>query len=44
MIFSCSFHFICRKEFYQKLYSVFDDQYAAMDAILNGKEMFAKIN
>ena len=26
------------------MYSVFDDQHAAMDAILNGKEMFAKIS
>lgn len=31
----------CRKEFYQKFYSVFDDQHAAMDAILNGKEIFS---
>ncbi|KAM0936610.1 hypothetical protein DsansV1_C26g0190451 [Dioscorea sansibarensis] len=30
-----------QKEFYQKFYSVFDDQHAAMDAILNGKEIFA---
>ncbi|XP_073005547.1 lysine-specific demethylase JMJ31 [Typha latifolia] len=28
-------------EFYKLFYSIFDDQYAAMDAILNGKEMFA---
>ncbi|XP_039146607.1 jmjC domain-containing protein C isoform X2 [Dioscorea cayenensis subsp. rotundata] len=30
-----------QKEFYQKFYSVFDDQHAAMDAILNGKEIFS---
>ncbi|KAJ0974075.1 hypothetical protein J5N97_016040 [Dioscorea zingiberensis] len=30
-----------QKEFYQMFYSVFDDQHAAMDAILNGKEIFA---
>ncbi|XP_038973780.1 uncharacterized protein LOC103697031 isoform X2 [Phoenix dactylifera] len=28
-------------EFYQLFYSIFDDQYAAMDSILNGKELFA---
>ncbi|KAL7112987.1 hypothetical protein ACP275_04G035400 [Erythranthe tilingii] len=28
-------------QFYQKFYSVFDDQFAAMDALLNGKESFA---
>ncbi|XP_073115644.1 lysine-specific demethylase JMJ31 isoform X2 [Elaeis guineensis] len=27
-------------EFYQLFYSIFDDQYAAMDSILNGKELF----
>ncbi|XP_058105308.1 lysine-specific demethylase JMJ31 isoform X2 [Magnolia sinica] len=27
--------------FYRLFYSVFDDQFAAMDAILNGKELFA---
>ncbi|KAK6940765.1 Cupin-like domain 8 [Dillenia turbinata] len=30
-----------RNEFYQLFYGVFDDQFAAMDAILNGKESFA---
>ncbi|EES01546.2 hypothetical protein SORBI_3003G312500 [Sorghum bicolor] len=28
-------------EFYKKFYSVFDDQYAAMDVLLNGKEFFS---
>ncbi|CAL9172449.1 unnamed protein product [Musa hybrid cultivar] len=28
-------------EFYRQFYGVFDDQFAAMDAILNGKELFA---
>lgn len=31
----------CRVEFYKKFYSVFDDQYAAMDVLLNGKEFFS---
>ncbi|GAB2282323.1 hypothetical protein Dimus_016871 [Dionaea muscipula] len=31
-----------RSKFYQDFYSVFDDQYLAMDAILNGKESFAR--
>ncbi|EXB26544.1 Lysine-specific demethylase 8 [Morus notabilis] len=30
-----------RNKFYQVFYGVFDDQFAAMDAILNGKESFA---
>ncbi|XP_020579806.1 uncharacterized protein LOC110024269 isoform X2 [Phalaenopsis equestris] len=30
-----------QSEFYQQFYSVFDDQYAAMDSILNGKESFS---
>ncbi|KAJ4727409.1 2-oxoglutarate (2OG) and Fe(II)-dependent oxygenase superfamily protein [Melia azedarach] len=30
-----------RSKFYQVFYGVFDDQFAAMDAILNGKESFA---
>ncbi|KAF5206586.1 2-oxoglutarate (2OG) and Fe(II)-dependent oxygenase superfamily protein [Thalictrum thalictroides] len=30
-----------RDEFYQILYGVFDDQFKAMDSILNGKESFA---
>ncbi|KAA8543288.1 hypothetical protein F0562_021217 [Nyssa sinensis] len=30
-----------RNEFYQLFYGVFDDQFAAMNAILNGKESFA---
>ncbi|KAK6937573.1 Cupin-like domain 8 [Dillenia turbinata] len=30
-----------RNEFYQQFYGVFDDQFAAMDTILNGKESFA---
>lgn len=30
-----------RSQFYQKFYSVFDNQFAAMDALLNGKESFA---
>ncbi|KAL6338301.1 hypothetical protein AAG906_018576 [Vitis piasezkii] len=30
-----------RNEFYQLFYGVFDDQFAAMKAILNGKESFA---
>ncbi|KAG1368364.1 putative tRNA wybutosine-synthesizing protein 5 [Cocos nucifera] len=28
-------------EFYQIFYSIFDDPYAAMNSILNGKELFA---
>lgn len=37
-----SLHYVgCRDEFYQLFYSIFDDQYAAMDSILNGKELFA---
>lgn len=31
-----------RSTFYQRFYSVFDDQSSAMDAILNGKEAFAQ--
>ncbi|KAH8509314.1 hypothetical protein Peur_051125 [Populus x canadensis] len=30
-----------RNRFYQGFYGAFDDQFAAMDAILNGKELFA---
>ncbi|KAG8078110.1 hypothetical protein GUJ93_ZPchr0007g6112 [Zizania palustris] len=30
-----------QSEFYKIFYSVFDDQYAAMDALLNGKELFS---
>uniref|UniRef100_J3L4K0 JmjC domain-containing protein n=2 Tax=Oryza brachyantha TaxID=4533 RepID=J3L4K0_ORYBR len=30
-----------QSEFYKTFYSVFDDQYAAMDALLNGKELFS---
>ncbi|ONH93488.1 hypothetical protein PRUPE_8G234700 [Prunus persica] len=30
-----------RNRFYQVFYGAFDDQFAAMDAILNGKELFA---
>ncbi|CAN1762410.1 Lysine-specific demethylase JMJ31 [Linum perenne] len=30
-----------RNKFYEQFYSAFDDQFAAMDAILNGKESFA---
>jgi hypothetical protein len=30
-----------RTEFYKKFYSVFEDQYAAMEALLNGKELFS---
>ncbi|XP_020674314.2 hypoxia-inducible factor 1-alpha inhibitor isoform X1 [Dendrobium catenatum] len=30
-----------QSEFYQQFYSVFDDQYAAMDSILHGKEFFS---
>ncbi|CAI9774362.1 unnamed protein product [Fraxinus pennsylvanica] len=30
-----------RNQFYQKFYSVFDNQFAAMDALLSGKEAFA---
>eukprot|EP00268_Persea_americana_P032763 TRINITY_DN3232_c0_g1_i10.p1 TRINITY_DN3232_c0_g1~~TRINITY_DN3232_c0_g1_i10.p1 ORF type:complete len:105 (-),score=23.14 TRINITY_DN3232_c0_g1_i10:332-646(-) len=30
-----------QREFYQLFYSVFDNQFAAMDKILNGKELFA---
>ncbi|XP_020520100.1 uncharacterized protein LOC18429593 isoform X1 [Amborella trichopoda] len=29
-----------QKEFYRQFYGIFDDQYAAMDAILKGKESF----
>nr|CAB3478464.1 unnamed protein product [Digitaria exilis] len=28
-------------EFYKTFYSVFEDQYAAMDVLLNGKELFS---
>ncbi|XP_022771163.1 uncharacterized protein LOC111314264 isoform X5 [Durio zibethinus] len=31
-----------RNKFYQVFYGVFDNQFAAMDAILNGKESFAR--
>ncbi|XP_060181128.1 lysine-specific demethylase JMJ31 isoform X2 [Lycium barbarum] len=31
-----------QNQFYQILYGVFDDQSAAMDALLNGKELFAR--
>ncbi|XWS46886.1 hypothetical protein CRYUN_Cryun14cG0106000 [Craigia yunnanensis] len=31
-----------RKKLYQLFYGVFDNQFAAMDAILNGKESFAR--
>ncbi|XP_043697785.1 uncharacterized protein LOC122648635 isoform X2 [Telopea speciosissima] len=31
-----------RDEFYQAFYSIFDDQFAVMDSILNGKEQFAR--
>ncbi|KAG8389298.1 hypothetical protein BUALT_Bualt02G0214800 [Buddleja alternifolia] len=31
-----------RSQFYQKFYSVFDNQSSAMDALLNGKESFAR--
>ncbi|XP_026423034.1 uncharacterized protein LOC113318954 isoform X4 [Papaver somniferum] len=31
-----------RDEFYQAVYGVFDDQFAAMNAVLNGKESFAR--
>ncbi|KAF0919135.1 hypothetical protein E2562_028440 [Oryza meyeriana var. granulata] len=30
-----------QSEFYKTFYGVFDDQYAAMDALLNGKELFS---
>ncbi|GFQ07460.1 tRNA wybutosine-synthesizing protein 5 [Phtheirospermum japonicum] len=30
-----------RSQFYQKFYSVFDNQFSAMDTLLNGKESFA---
>nr|POF09879.1 hypothetical protein CFP56_53427 [Quercus suber] len=30
-----------RNKFYQVFYGAFDDQFSAMDAILNGKESFA---
>jgi hypothetical protein len=30
-----------RTEFYKKFYGVFEDQYTAMDALLNGKELFS---
>jgi len=33
--------FYFRNKFYQGFYGAFDDQFAAMDAILNGKELFA---
>ncbi|CAA0828067.1 2-oxoglutarate (2OG) and Fe(II)-dependent oxygenase superfamily protein [Striga hermonthica] len=31
-----------RSQFYQKFYSVFDNQFSAMDTLLNGKESFAR--
>lgn len=31
-----------RNQFYQIFYGVFDDQSAAMDVLLNGKELFAR--
>lgn len=34
--------FYIRNKFYQGFYGAFDDQFAAMDAILNGKELFAQ--
>ena len=33
--------FIYREEFYRLFYSVFDDQHAAMETILKGKECFS---
>lgn len=33
--------FHLRKRFYEVFYSLFDDQFAVMDAILNRKESFA---
>lgn len=30
-----------RNKFYPGFYGAFDDQFAAMDAVLNGKELFA---
>lgn len=33
--------YACRSKFYENFYGAFDDQFAAMDAILNGKEAFA---
>jgi lysine-specific demethylase 8 len=33
--------FYFRNKFYQGFYGAFDDQFAAMDAVLNGKELFA---
>lgn len=32
---------VSRNEFYQVFYGVFDNQFAAMDALLNGKESYA---
>ncbi|PKI41770.1 hypothetical protein CRG98_037833 [Punica granatum] len=32
-----------RNKFYQLFYGAFDDQFAAMEAILNGKELFAQL-
>lgn len=31
----------CRAKFYKIFYSVFEDHYAAMDVLLNGKELFS---
>ena len=39
-LFQCIVHHF-RSKFYQVFYGAFDDQFAAMDAILNGKESFA---
>lgn len=42
MIGTCDWYVLaCRNEFYQIFYGVFDDQFAAMNSILNGKESFA---
>lgn len=36
---------LTRNEFYHTFYGVFDDQFAVMDALLNGKESFScKVN
>lgn len=35
----CDFY---RNQFYKIFYGVFDNQFAAMDALLNGKELFAR--
>ena len=38
----CSDFAVSRNAFYQAFYSVFDDEFAVMDILLNGKESFSR--